>query len=194
MVDDAEYPDHLTIVNTGGDASDSELSDISTSALQERITQLFRNQEQQGGRRRRKTKTKSTKKKTTSTKKKSKKASKKSKSKKVSKKKMTGGKRGSNPGFAAYLELLKHVKKGVGLPDNASVPDQYPVHALIKQIRAKVTRKHGELASVELFKQVKSEFEANRNEYMSEFKNLQKEFLKNPPARGKRKSRKSSKK
>jgi hypothetical protein len=42
------YPDHLTIIQDGGDNQDSERSDLATSDLQKRIKELLNNQ-QQGG-------------------------------------------------------------------------------------------------------------------------------------------------
>lgn len=103
-----EYPDHLTIVDMeGGDATKSDTSDITTSALEAKINQLFK--EQQGG-----GKKKGSKK--ASKKKGSKKASKKKGSKKASKKKaskkMSGGKGDANsPALKEWRRLLNHVFK-----------------------------------------------------------------------------------
>jgi len=104
---------------------------------------------------------------------------------------MTGGKRGMSEGFAAYRNTLLYMLGKVGLPKNASVSQQLPVHRLIKSIREKLVKKHGDMDTITAMKHVKNEFDGNSGTYMSKYKEIKADLERNPPVR---KARKSSKK
>jgi hypothetical protein len=104
---------------------------------------------------------------------------------------MSGGKRGMSEGFAAYRNTLLYMLGKVGLPKNASVSQQLPVHRLIKSIREKIVKKHGDMDTITAMKHVKNEFDGNSGTYMSKYKEIKSDLERNPPVR---KARKSSKK
>lgn len=89
------YPDHLTIIQDGGDNQDSERSELATSELQQRINDLFKKQQQGGA-------------KAGSKKKKS--GSKKKKSGSKRKSSSRGGARDPTP-LKAWQKIVNHIYK-----------------------------------------------------------------------------------
>lgn len=128
------YPDHLTIIQDGGD-NDSERSELATEELQQRINDLFQKQ-QQGG---------AGKKKSGSKKKKS--GSKKNKS---GSKKQDGGAPDRTP-LVAFQKIVKHIyehiqSKGKKLSDAMKEASRVRKLVIAKNPNLVKEKKHMELA------------------------------------------------
>jgi len=123
------YPDHLTIIQDGGD-NDSEKSELATEELQQRINDLFKKQQQGGAGKKSGSK-------------------KRSGSKKKGSKKQDGGARDRTP-LIAFQKIVKHIyehikSKGKKLSD--AMKEAKRVRDIVIAKNPSMKTKHMELAN-----------------------------------------------